>query len=109
MGINLEAGKSNTLSGRGMLSFTMAYDTAVWAKLADKTLYSWVPALQIFEVVAPFKRAVCELVGAFCDPCNCGYQRSRVLLMAVVTAMTKVVMVLASIPTEGLGGNTISV
>jgi len=77
MGINLEAGKSNTLSGSGMLSFTMAYDTAVWAKLADKTLYSWVPALQIFEVVAPFKRAVCELVGAFCDPCNCAYRRSR--------------------------------
>ena len=65
MGINLEAGKCKTLSGSGMLSFTMTYDTAVWAKLADKALYSWVRALQIFQVVAPFKRAVCELVGAF--------------------------------------------
>jgi len=62
---SLEAGKSKNLSGSAILSFTMSYDIAVRGKLANKTLWSWVPAMTLkpFEVVVPFKRAVRELVS----------------------------------------------
>lgn len=64
---SLEIGNRKSLGNRGTLPLIMAYGSAVLQKIADNALWSWVPAteLKTFQIVAPFKRAVLELMDEF--------------------------------------------